>query len=188
MSIHAMTTNGSAREYVERLLTHLRCCASIEPEQRTSLPHRFDEKGNAWIVVRGFDAFKELFQDDSEVANPFELIHGGQLRLQVRVRELARTGKRLTEITAYCLSILDLSSNPNNVQCLRFDKPEGQPRGDGWEQELGDNPRHPWAHLHVNFVAGIAANDCRLPTGPLCPILLLRAFDYWYCSTFEKKR
>ena len=178
-----MSTASNAREYAERLVACISRCASIDPQQRTMLPRKFDERKGTWILTRGFDAFSEIFQNDPEVGNPYDLVCGGQLKLAVRVREIG-TGRSLSvDVATYRLSILGLGNNPNDLQCLRFDKPEGQPRGDGWDEELGDNPQHPWSHLHINFAA-TRANDCRIPVGPVCPILLIRAFDHWYCSTF----
>jgi len=180
-----MSIASNAREYAERLVACLGCCASIDPQQRTTLPHKFDERRGAWILTRGFDAFSEIFQNDPEVSNPYELIYGGQLKLEVRVRESGTRRRPAVDVAAYQLSILGLSENPNGLECLRFDKTQGQPRGDGWDDDLGDNPQHPWSHLHINFVAREGANDCRIPVGPVCPILLISAFDHWYCSTFR---
>ncbi len=179
-----MNTEVTAREYVELLVACVGRCTSIDAGQRKQVRHRFDQTRRIWILARGFKTSSDVFQGDPDVGNPYGLIHGGQLKLEVRVRDGGTHREPATEVLAYRLSILDLSENANNLESLRFDKPAGQPRGDGWDDQLGDNPRHPWAHLHVNFAATEAANDFRLPTGAVCPILLLRSFDYWYCSTF----
>ena len=82
-----MSTASNAREYVERLAACLGRCASIDPQQRTTLPRRFDQTRRTWILARGLGALSELFQDDPKVGDPYELIHGGQLKLEVRVRD-----------------------------------------------------------------------------------------------------
>ena len=179
-----MSTASNAREYAKRLVACLGRCASIDPQQRTMLPRKFDERKSTWILTRGFSAFSEIFQNDPEVGNPYELIHGGLLKLEVRVRDTGTKQSPAFDVAAYQLSILDLGDNPNDLRCFRFDKPQSQRRGDGWDDELDDNPQHPKSHLHINFTASEAANNCRIPVAPVCHILLFSAFDYWYCSTF----
>jgi hypothetical protein len=177
-----MTAIASAREYVEQLKARVLRCASITPADRPTVPAKFDTSRNTWVVTRGFDAPEELFADDPAVGSPFELAYGGQLSLRVRVRERRRRHSSLVEVVAYQLSLVDIPSDRNSIRSLRFDKPDGQPRGAGWDDELQDNPRHPHAHVHFNFLDD---NDCRLPTASICPLLLFTAFDYWYCTTFR---
>ena len=179
-----MNLNISAREYVQRLKANISRCASIVPDDRVTVPSRFDEDRRTWIIVRGFDAPQELFAIDPVVSHPFELIEGGCVKVEVRVREVRRNGLRVAEVASYQLTFLEIPENRNNIQCLRYDQPAGQPRGAGWDEDLQDNPCHPRAHLHVNFLPP-GDNNCRMPTGPICPILLLRAFDHWYYTTFR---
>ena len=176
-----MTAIASAREYVEQLKARVSRCASITPADRTTVPAKFDASRSTWVVTRGFDAPEELFGDDPAVGSPFELAYGGQMSLQVRVRETRRRSSSSVEVVAYRMSLVDIPDNRNSIQSLRFDKPDGQPRGAGWDEELQDNPQHPHAHVHFNF---LKENDCRLPTASVCPLLLLSAFDYWYYTTF----
>lgn len=179
-----MIPDVPARQYVSMLKAHVAQCACIAPEERTRVPARPSEDGNLWIVVRGLRGLGELFMDDPDVAAPFQLTFGGAMELEVRIRERRVGNRARAEVAAYRFLVQDLPDNPNSLRCFRYDKSEGQPRGVGWENELGDNPQHPWAHLHVNFAATSEANHCRMPTAPVCPLLLLRAFDYWYCTTF----
>ncbi|MFH1919682.1 MAG: hypothetical protein ABIP48_07365 [Planctomycetota bacterium] len=178
-----MTTIASARQYVEQLKARVFRCSSIAPEDRITLPSRFDETRSTWVVLRGFDAPEELFGNDPAVFSPLELTHGGSMSLHVRVREIQTQRSRAVEVVTYRLALVGIPDNPNNIQSLRFDKPEGLPRGRGWDEELGDNPEHPHAHVHFNFFPP-GDNDCRMPTASVCPILLLSAFDYWYYTTF----
>lgn len=177
-------TIASARQYVESLKVRVSRCASIDPEDRLTLPCRFDETKRVGVIVRGFDAAEQLFGDDPTVSVPFRLVFGGRLSLHVRVREMPtrRTQRPAIEVAAYRFSLLDVPNNPNSVRSLRFDKPDGQPRGTGWDEELQDNPEHPHAHVHLNFLDD---NDCRLPTASVCPLLLLSALDYWYYTMFR---
>jgi hypothetical protein len=176
-----MTAIASAREYVEKLKARVSCCASITPGDRITVPVRFDSSRSTWVVTRGYDAPEELFGDDPAVGRPFELTYGGQMSLQVRVREGLKRRSSTVEVVAYRLSLVGIPDNPNSIRSLRFDKPDGQPRGAGWDEALQDNPQHPHAHVHFNF---LDENDCRLPTASVCPLLLLSAFDYWYYTTF----
>ena len=177
-----MTAIASAREYVDELRARVSGCASITPADRITVPARLDESRSTWIVTRGFDAPEELFGDDPAVVSPFELAYGGKMSLQVRIRETRRRGLSSVEVAAYRLSLVDMPDNPNSIRSLRFDKADGQRRGAGWDEKLEDNPQHPHAHVHFNFLDD---NDCRLPTASICPLLLLTAFDYWYCTTFR---
>ena len=190
-----MNQPTSAHEYVQLFKANVARCVAIPAEERANLLARRLRRQNIWLIARGTDGTKELVEQDPAASSPFELVRGGRLSLEVRVGETGKgRGKSspAVEVVEYRFSFLDLPTNDNSIRCLRFDKPQGQHRGDGWEEhrgdgwedELGDNPRHPWSHLHINFAASEAANDYHLPTGPVCPILLLRAFNLWYFSTF----
>jgi len=173
---------ASARQYVNQLKASVSRCASIAPKDRLTVPARFDETGHTWVVVRGFDGSEELFGNDPAVPCPFELINGGKMRLSVQIRETGKTRRPTVEVVSYRLLWVDIPNNPNDIESLRYDKPESQRRGAGWDEDLQDNPQHPHAHVHLNFLPP-GANDCRMPTASVCPILLLRAFDHWYYTT-----
>jgi hypothetical protein len=177
-----MTAIASAREYVEQLKARVSRCASITPADRATVPAKFDTNRSTWVVTRGFDGPEELFGDDPAVVTPFKLTCGGQMSLKVRVRERRHRPPATVEVVDYRLRLIGIPDNPNSIRSLRFDKREGQHRGAGWDDELQDNPQHPHAHVHFNFLDD---NDCRLPTASICPLLLLTAFDYWYCTTFR---
>ena len=173
---------ASARQYVEQLKESVFRCGSIDPEDRHDVPARFDESRSTWVIVRGFPELEDLFEADPVVSRPFELTNGGSMRLQVRIREITVKMQHVVEVVSYRLSLVDIPENPNQIESLRFDKPQGQPRGRGWDEELQDNPEHPHAHLHINFRSP-GGNECRMPTAPVSPMLLLLAFDHWYCTT-----
>ena len=182
-----MNQPTNAHEYVRWFQANVSLCAAIPAEERVNLLARPLRQRDMWLIARGTDEARELVEENPAARSPFELVRGGRLSLAVRVEETGKSRQKSSptiEVVKYSLRFLDLPTNDNSIRCLRFDKPEGQPRGGGWEDELGDNPQHPWAHLHVNFAASEAANECRMPTGSVCPILLLRTFDHWYCSTF----
>lgn len=88
------------------------------------------------------------------------------------------------EVVAYRVALFDLPSNDNRIESLRFDQSEGRPGWHGWDDVIDDNPEHPWAHMHINFHLTPDANDFRMPTGRVCPILLLLTIDHWYLRTF----
>jgi len=178
-----MIREMSAQEYLQRLKAGVSSCAAIDPGDRVRLPAKRIDTSNAWFVARGLDAENRLFPDDPEAHSPFNLIRGGALRLQVRVREIREGGLRRVEVEAYRFCVEGLPPNPNIVRCLRYDKSQGLPKGTGWDDCLRDNPQHPHAHMHVNFREP-DANDLRLPTGSVCPLLLLSAFGFWYLSTY----
>lgn len=178
----------SAREYVQRLIAAISKCACIDPNDRSILPARYDASRTKCLIVRGFDVPGTIFANDSSACSPFALVHGGILRFRARVREIRNRPAREVAVEGYYrfqVDDLDTSGNPNQVGCFRYDRPEGQPRGDGWEHDLGDNPQHPHAHLHINYLTP-GANDLRMPTGPVSPLLLFRAFDYWYNNTYKR--
>jgi hypothetical protein len=124
----------------------------------------------------------DLFESQPDAQRSFDLARGGQLDVFLKVR---RSRKGVAEVASYRIAIRGLPTpNENHVSSLRYDKSQGQPRR-GWDDELGDNPQHPWRHLHLNFDASQAANVLRLPTGEVDPIVILASFDYWYCATYE---
>jgi hypothetical protein len=172
-----LTMNG----YIQLLQARVGQCSSIDSNDRI-LPVTRDSRGTACIVRRGSRLQRDdLFANDRRAAVPFRLARGGELEVYLRLRPRA---KDLVEVVAYRLALVALPSNPNGIDCLRFDRSEGKPGGEGWDEDLGDNPHHPWAHLHVNFASAVDANACRMPTGSVCPIVVLRAFDHWYYQSF----
>ena len=91
------------------------------------------------------------------------------------------------EIKALLSKLKTPSGRRNGIRIyvFRYDKTAGLPKEKGWNDDLRDNPQHPHCHLHLNYdVTG--ANDLRLPTGSVSPILLMAAFDHWYHSTYHQ--
>ena len=168
----------TAQQFVQLLAARVGQCASIDPEDRT-IPVKYDVGRSVWVFRRGSE--DPLFQDDEKSRNPLALIQGGRIELYIRIRELKQ---RTAEVVAYRLAFFNLPGNANQITSLRYDQGQGYPKGQGWDDVLADNPEHPHAHLHMNFHSSEETNHCRLPTGPVCPILLLRSFDHWYYSTF----
>ena len=181
-----MSIKNKACAYVQRFEAAVSQCSCIMPSDRNNIPTHFDDKRNVCIIVRGFDSRIGLFENNPITTKPFELVFGGNLTVYVRIRNIRTSGTSELEICSYRFCVRDLKGNCNGITSFRYDKPEGQPRDSNWDKELGDNPLHPWAHLHINFDQDANANECRLPTGPICPILLLRAFNHWYRKTFQE--
>jgi hypothetical protein len=138
-------------------------------------------------VGRGFEFPKPLFADDPLVGQPLTLVSGGILRFRAQIREVKEKYSLRVEVEEYrmCVEELDTEGNPNRMECFRYDRPAKPPQGHGWDDDLDDNPQHPHGHLHINF-ASTGANDLRMPTGLVCPILLIKAFDYWYYETYVR--
>jgi len=118
---------------------------------------------------------------------PLTLVNGGILRFRAQIREVNEKYSTRVDVEDYrlCVEKLDAEDNPNRMECFRYDRPARAPRGPGWDHDLDDNPQHPHGHLHINFLAA-GANDLRMPTGTVCPILLIKAFDYWYYETYVR--
>jgi hypothetical protein len=172
-----MTSDGYAQLFQSRI----GACVSIVCGDR-DIAVRRDKERKVLILARGPVARTAAVSYKDDIAfRPMELIRGGTLEIFVRVRE--RRGRE-SELVAYRIGLFGLPENQNRVATLRYDYPEGKPGGDGWEEDLQDNPQHPWAHLHFNFDSSPIANNLRLPTGKICPITVLCAFDFWYWSTF----
>ena len=182
-----MRTTYLASDYIYLLEAKIKECASIVQDDRV-LPHTYDKTRSQWFIQRGglMDKDTTLFKDQKasqKASQAMALCENGQIEFRLCFRERAKT--REIEIVNYRLSFLNLPDNPNNIQSLRYDYSTGQQRGPGWDDELGDNPEHPQAHLHINFTGNDrTANNLRMPTGQVGPILILRAFDYWYGETF----
>ena len=112
---------------------------------------------------------------------PFELVHGGKIEFYACVSPAAGNG---LVIEHYRIVMMDLPDNANGISSLRYDwdlRPDSRQNCDA---ELGDEPGHPQGHIHVNFLYP-GDNDCRMPTGCVCPILLLCSLNYWYCLQCE---
>jgi hypothetical protein len=175
-----MTTGLSPNGYVQLLRARVERLRSLARKDKT-LSVAQAAGGKMWIVKRSeTENASELFANDPTAQTAFHLTSGGHLDLFVRIRE---DGARLAEIVSYRIAVRQLPANDNSIASLRYDKSEGQPRRD-WDDQVNDNPQHPWRHLHLNFDASQAANDLRLPTGEMDPILFLVSFDHWYCNTY----
>ncbi len=177
-----MRQDLSARAYIQLLNARIGHCKSILPEDR-AIPTKSDSKQRVWILRRGGIGKEDPLFDDELAQQPLILLKGGRIEFYLRLRLLARKQHQV-EIASYRVAFFGLPNNSNHIRSFRYDQSEGQPRDEGWDDDIGDNPMHPWAHLHVNFAENSHSNDFRLPTGPICPILLMCAFDRWYCSNF----
>ncbi|GEM_PF-4509199 len=181
-----ITPDRTLHAYAQRLQAAIAQCQSIEVGER-AIPTREDRPGTLVLCRGGIDeagVSNSLFPGDERAARPLNLVNGGAISLYVRLRLAGKTGGcRVASSKITCMGLPP--GNPNKMQSFRYDQPEGQPRGDGWEVQLNDNPEHPWRHLHINFDLPHPANELRMPLGPVCPILLLHTFNYWYCRTFS---
>jgi hypothetical protein len=156
----------------------------VMPGERT-VPYAQQGK-DTWVLCRGHiegNLAKKLFPGDDMVLRPLQLQWGGELQLYARLRQRKNGQGVVAKAKLTCLGIP--GANPNKVLSLRYDWDEGKPSGNGWDDDLGDNFEHPWHHFHVNFDLSNEANELRMPLGPACMITFLRAFDYWYCKTFN---
>ncbi len=165
------------KSFIQMLQARVGGFRSLSQDDR-NVPAK-QEKPGKWIIHRGSNADK-LFAENPQAQEPLSLVNGGTLELYLRI---ARKDEH-TEIVSYRIAVQKLPANDNEIVSLRYDKSAGKPGGHGWEDDLDDNPEHPWAHLHVNFDRTLTANNCRLPTGEVSPIVLLAAFDHWYFATF----
>jgi hypothetical protein len=188
-----MRTTYLASDYIYLLKAKIKECASIAPNDRV-LPYTYDKTRTQWFIQRGgqMDQDTTLFKDQKDrlkASQAMALRENGQIIFRLYLREKDKA--REIEIVKYNLAFLNLPDNPNKIQSLRYDYSTGQQRGPGWDDDLGDNPEHPQAHVHINFAGNDrTANNLRMPTGqvyPILPILILQAFDYWYCETFIKR-
>jgi hypothetical protein len=134
----------------------------------------------SWMAGRGSAVSEELIEKYPDSKTPLALRKEGLVELFFRMESL-RNGLK---VVSYRLAVIDLPDNPYGLRSFRYDWGQGASRGDGWDRELADNPQHPMAHLHINFLSA-DDRDCRLPTAPVCPVLFLCALDHWYCSTFK---
>jgi hypothetical protein len=185
-----MKTRYSVNDYIHLLQTKIEGCASIEEDDRV-LPYTYDKTRDQWFLQRGgpMDQETNLFKNQKasqKASQAMTLCENGQIEFRLWLRERDKT--RELEIVNYRLAFLNLPDNPNKIQSFRYDYSTGQKRGPGWDDDLGDNPEHPQAHVHINFTGDDrTANNLRMPTGQVDPILILRAFDYWYGESFINK-
>jgi hypothetical protein len=180
-----VNSNYSAREFVQLLRARLYACESITLSDR-DISAKPNPAKKLWVIRRSAgESPGSLFDDDTQAQTSMELVEGGIAELDIIIRE---TKARTIELSSYRIAFEELPPNPSGMNSIRFELDCLGRRGDGWDEELLDNPEHPLSHFHINYLAGNGANDCRLPAGPLCPILLLRSFDYWYCSCFNRKK
>src|SRR6266446_5720971 len=127
----------SAQAYIQLLKARIGACRSIEPEDR-HVPARPDSRHRLWILCRGGIAGKNsLFEGDALAQQPLRLLKGGNIELNLRIRQRDR---HKIELASYRLAFLGLPDNDNSVSSLRYDQSEGQRRGEGWDDEIGDNP------------------------------------------------
>ncbi len=179
-----MIFEGTAKGYLQQLVATIGGCKSIERADREDVPRRALDDGITWLVARGFTE-SEVTSWPDVAAPPFHLIGGGMLHLYMRIRQTGTRSSPQVEIDAYIIKLEGLAENPNGIHAFRYDKTAGLPKGEGWNDDLQDNPLHPHCHLHLNYDA-TDANDLRLPTGSVSPILLVAAFDHWYHSTYHQ--
>jgi len=174
-----MRREYTAGQFVQLLKARIGTCSSIEQDDRI-VPVRHDPFKKVWVVLRGEAraGVRSMFEDDETANTPFQLVRGGEISLYIRIRE--QQGRRM-EIQSYRIDSR-LPDNVTGVTSLRFENDDSGRSGTGWDEDLQDNPEHPLNHLHLNYLQGAEANSFRMPTGEICPIVLLRAVDYWYLS------
>jgi len=173
----------TAKAFIQLLHARLQACSSVVPDdRRIAIKHSNDE--NVWLLQRSSPnraGEGSLFESDDLALTRIKLRGGAEIELFIRVRQ---TGRGQYEVAHYRIAFFNLPENPNRVRELRYDQSQGMPAGSGWDEDLEDNPEHPWAHLHVNFLDHADANALWLVTGPVCPIVLLRNLNHWYYETF----
>jgi hypothetical protein len=172
-------------EYLQLFRSAIGRCNSI-PNGERHIPWKKTENGKVLLFNRGPQAppnIKESFKTDSIAMRPLGLEKGGSIEvfLQVQVSE-----SKAISVAAYRIAFLDIPQDGqgNRIQSLRFECEGKEDKKLGWDDELEDNPQHPNDHLHINFDASPTANDLRLAVGRICPMVLIRSFDYWYWKTF----
>jgi len=168
----------SVKGYIQMLQAAIAQCSAIEDESERFISRDFDEDRKRWILQRSSE-YAPL-PEDNLAGTPIPLAGGGLLEIFVRIRALPDKKAR---IISYRIGMIELPKNPNDLLAFRYDRSEGKPGGRGWDDDLNDNPEHPWGHLHVNYTAP-GANELRLPTGDLCPVVLIRSMMYWYTGRF----
>ena len=173
----------TGQSYVHLLRARASGCEAIEPGDRT-IPALRSERDDGFTIGRGAEGARKLIEHDATAENPLKLVHGGEMQLFVRIRP---HDKFSVEVTTYRVALYGLPDNCYNLKSLRYDweaKPARELRkANGWDEQVEDNPEHPLAHLHLNYLPP-GDRNCRLPTSPVCPILLICALNYWYCRTF----
>jgi hypothetical protein len=120
------------------------------------------------------------YQWEALAYSPFTLQGGCRIEFFLQIQAVQGS----VEVKAYHIAFLDIPENENGIRSLRFDLPGHEGKGNGWDDDLRDNPEHPKSHLHINFDSTAEANDLRLAMGSICPLTLLRSFDHWYCKAF----
>jgi hypothetical protein len=173
----------NALSFIQLFKARVGACASIEPDHR-AVSIKSGAAKKVWVIRRSAGEENEgsLFADDSQAQEPIQLVHGGQIELDIVIQEYM---DRTIELVSYRIAFEGIPDNANGIGSMRFELDCIGRGGDGWDEDLLDNPEHPLSHFHMNYLAGNGANDCRLPAGPICPIVLLRSFDFWYRSCFE---
>ena len=174
-----------AQRYMQMLRAAVGSCSLLVAEDR-ELPIRQEGGGSHWVACRGVTSGRgaAILHDDPVAAKPITMNGGGEVSIYVRVCQKRNNGM---DLVAYRITVRGLRENVNGVSSFRYDRSEGRPPQDGWDEGLGDNPAHPWAHMHLNFDASETANGLRLPTGVVCPVVLLRALGYWHDSLIERQ-
>lgn len=169
-----MIINKNIHNYIQLFQSQIECCSSVQSDDRKIVYRQGDKR--TWYIRRSGDVTKKGFDilKNPKANQPLLLGENGLIDFSVLIRERP---KNTIEIVYYRICFMNLPENNNKINELRYDYSQGQQRGEGWDDELNDNPQHPQAHIHINFCSN---NDCRMPTQAVCPILVLRAFDHWY--------
>jgi hypothetical protein len=178
-----MIIAGTCKSYIQRMNAYLRSARSIiaHTELDTQVPAKqmAAAKNETWVIGRGDEYYAVTRDERGE--QPYSLLPQGRMHLFVRIKRKAIDDTEGVEAVAYNLKFMDLCDNDNKVTSLRFDRSSGKP-GWNWDETLQENVEHPWQHLHVNFHHSVLANDLRLITGFVCPIVAITNFAHWYHS------
>ena len=175
-----MILDLTLNEYIQQVKMCIAQCGVMDPAER-EISHRRDETGAVWLIGRGNEIDQSgLFDAGAQPVHPFPLTKGGRIHLYIRIRSAGTTNQPSTRIANYRLRFLDIQDNENEIRSIRYDGDEGLPKSEGWDEDLQDNPHHPRFHAHVGFHNSPEANNLRLPTGFVNPILVIKAFDHWY--------
>jgi hypothetical protein len=167
-----MIEDFSTNEYFQLLKARLGKCTSIVDAR---IAHRIVVPNEVLILKRGGEP-GNFFENDALADTPLDLVGGGTIDLDVKIRRSQLRRKLVVE--DYCIRIMNIPENENDITSLRYDV--SRDRGQDFDEVLQDNPVHPMFHLHVNFEQGAEARALRLPTAKVCPISVLINFDRWY--------
>ena len=171
-----MIVPGTCKSYIQRLNSLIWNCGVIAPDDR-DLPvpaKRVDGlKEETWVIGRGDEYFRAT--GDENGGQPYFLVVHGGMHIFIRIKRHARQPAENIEVVAYSIKFMGLSQNDNRIESLRFDRSAGKPALN-WDDELQENIEHPWSHLHVNFHHSENANNLRVATAFVCPIIVIANF------------